>query len=241
MSSYGEKSRINISISTYQHGYLNANLLSTPVFINITVLSGCPPGFTLKDWHQGCNCYPILQRKQFSCLLANNTGYLSWNSTVWVTADTNQNNTIEKASRSILVSWYCPLEHCRSGRKSLDLSTDPDAQCAFNHVGVLCGACRANYSLAIGSSHCINCSNDSRLALTVFFIAAGPLLVIILFLFNLTVTQGLVNSVILYANVIWIYKSILFQNPLKQTVISNYLQVYIAWLNLDFGIETCFQ
>ena len=242
VNSYGEKSRINTSISKYisrQNGCLNPNLLTTPVFINLTLLRGCPPGFAFHDQLQGCSCYSILQTNQFSCSLANNTGYLRWNSTMWVAADTNENSTTEQRNhcRSVLVSQYCPLEHCRSDEKIIDLSVDSDAQCAFNHAGVLCGACRKNYSLAIGSSHCIKCSSDSYLALLIFFIAAGVLLVIFLFLFKLTVTEGLVNGLIFYANILWIYKSILFQ---QTSVVLNYFQVYIAWLNLDFGIETCF-
>ena len=215
VSSSSEKSSISDSISEYKHnqdGCLKPNLLTTPVFINITLLSGCPPGFSLNDWRQGCSCYPILQTNQFNCSLANNTGYIKWNSTMWIAADTNQNSSTELNNIGILVSQYCPLEHCRSGEKVVDLSVNSDAQCAFNHAGILCGACRKNYSLAIGSSHCIKCSSDSHVALFIFFIAAGVLLVILLFLFNLTVTEGLVNGLIFYANILWIYKSILFHS-----------------------------
>ena len=55
---------------------------------------------------------------------------------------------------------------------------------------------------------------------------------------NLTVTQGLLNGLIFYVNILWMYKGILF--PQTQHTVLLVFQVFIAWLNLDFGIETCF-
>ena len=52
------------------------------------------------------------------------------------------------------------------------------------------------------------------------------------------ITQGLINSLIFYANVIQTYKGILYST----TNVSYYqlvLHVFIAWFNLDFGIKTC--
>ena len=94
-----------------------------------------------------------------------------------------------------------------------------------------------NYSLAIGSSHCIYCSNDYNLALV---IAAGFLLVLYISFLNLTVTQGMINAVIFYANniIVWTYQSILFPNQIPSRLI--FFKTFIAWLNLDLGIETCF-
>ena len=54
---------------------------------------------------------------------------------------------------------------------------------------------------------------------------------------NLTVTEGLINGLILHANTLWTFKNILF--PFKQTLTVNVFYTFIAWLNLDFGIETC--
>ena len=120
----------------------------------------------------------------------------------------------------------------------IDLGIHPDAQCAFNHAGVLCGGCKENYSLAIGSSQCIECSNNDHLSLLIFFVAAGFLLVIFILALNLTVTQGLINGLIFYANIVWAYKGILF--PSEHHYIRLPLRIFIAWLNLDFGIESCF-
>ena len=151
---------------------------------------------------------------------------------MWVNATFN-----ESGRDGIFLAQYCPLEYCKSGQKAVNLGRDPDAQCANNHAGVLCGRCGKKFSLAIGSSRCIMCSNDSGLLMIPLFIAAGFLLVIFILVLNLTVTQRLMNALIFYANILRIYKGTLFPSE-KQTLV-NLLQIFVAWLNLDFEIETC--
>ena len=120
----------------------------------------------------------------------------------------------------------------------MDLADNPNAQCDFNRTGILCGSCKENYSLAIGSSNCIYCPNSNNLALLVFFAVAGIVLVFIIAALNLTVTQGTINSLVFYANVLWAYQGILFPPSFGKGLIAH--KTFIAWLNLDFGIETCF-
>ena len=60
---------------------------------------------------------------------------------------------------------------------------------------------------------------------------------IFILVLNLTVIQGLINGLILYANLLWTYKDILF--PSGQKSIPFVFQIFIAWLNLDYGMETC--
>jgi len=52
---------------------------------------------------------------------------------------------------------------------------------------------------------------------------------------NLTVSEGTINGIIFYANIVHINRSIFF--PSTE---ANPLAIFIAWLNLDLGIETCF-
>jgi len=61
----------------------------------------------------------------------------------------------------------------------------------------------------------------------------GVVLVAFLILCNLSVSDGSLNGLIFYANVIWVNQSIFF--PAGDT---NILTVFMAWLNLDLGIET---
>ena len=227
VSTYGNKGSIINSIETYNshghHGCLDQYLLTTPVYVTVSILPGCPPGFRF-DEDTGCSCFQIVSIK---CYIKNNTGYFKWNSTMWINA---KNDTI-------MISQHCPSDYCLSGEKIVDLASNPDTQCDFNHAGTLCGGCEKHYSLAIGSSRCIQCSSNSNLSLFLFFIVAGIVLVIIILVLNLTVTQGLINGLILYANLLWTYKDILFLSGQKP--MPYLFQIFIAWLNLDFGIETC--
>ena len=135
---------------------------------------------------------------------------------------------------------FCPLLYCKSGNKTVNIGDDPSEQCASNRTGILCGACKDSFSLAIGSSRCIECPNSHNVALLLAFAAAGVLLVFFILALNLTATQGLINGVIFYANIVWAYKIILFPTDIGANYLFTFLQIFIAWLNLDFGIETCF-
>ena len=108
-----------------------------------------------------------------------------------------------------------------------------DEQCALNHADTLCGKCRANYSSVLGTSRCKRC-NNTMLVLLPVFVTCGVLLVIALIQLNLTVSVGTVNGLIFYANIIQANRASFFPNT------QSFLSIFIAWLNLDFGIETCF-
>ena len=129
-----------------------------------------------------------------------------WNNTAWV-------NTY---SGGLLYNTHFPFDYCALlTNKMYVLQDDPDSQCAFQRAGRLCGSCKENYSLAIGSSHCIHCPNNNNLALLIFFAAAGILLVFFISALNLTVSQGLINGLIFYANIVWTYQSLLFFSRAK--------------------------
>ena len=231
------KKLISYCIADYtlrDNGCLHPMLLTTPVFINVTSLPGCPPGLTLNHDGTTCSCYSVLANNGFNCSIQNKTGFLNWNSTVWVNVTFN-----ESQSTGIIYNRFCPLNYCKSGNKTVNnvIGDEPSKQCASNRTGILCGACMENFSLAIGSSRCIECPNSHNVALLLAFAAAGVFLVFFILILNLTVTQGLINGLIFYANIVWAYKTILFPSEIRWF---GFLQVFVAWLNLDFGIESCF-
>ena len=225
------KQRICQILTIQDNIYCNYKEHLTPVFFDFTFLQ-CPAGFNkpLSD-SQSCDCRlrDILLN---SCTIKNGIGYFSWNKTVWV--------GIEEGA--LLYSALCPFGYCNMTviSSEIHLPNDSDSQCAFNRAGRLCGGCKDNYSLAIGSSHCILCPNNNNLALLIFFAAAGFLLVFFISAFNLTVTQGMINGLIFYANIVWTYQSIFFPQELVSNPVLTFLKTFIAWVNLDFGIETCF-
>ena len=181
------------------------------------------------------NAAALLLPNHFKCSIRNKSGLLQWNSTVWVNATFSDSH-----GTGIIYNRFCPLLYCKSGNKTVNIGDDPSKQCDSNRTGILCGACKDNFSLAIGSSQCIECPNSHNVALLLVFAAAGVLLVFFILALNLTVTQGLVNGVIFYANTVWAYKMIFFQSAIQKNHLFTFLQVFVAWLNLDFGIECCF-
>ena len=234
------KTLINNSINLYnkhgQFGCIDEELLTTPIFIGVTLLPGCPPGLTLRDDATRCCCYSILATNGFQCTIRNQIGYLKWNTTMWVNATYNESQT-----NGIIYNLFCPQQYCKQDEKMLNIKDDSSKQCASNRTGILCGACMENFSLAIGSSRCIECHNSHNVALLVIFAAAGVFLVFFILALNLTVTQGLINGLIFHVNIMWAYKIILFPSAeVQDKYLFYFLQVFVAWLNLDFGIETCF-
>ena len=205
--------------------YTKACTYLSPLQIDFTVLP-CPPGFSLQGDPPGCYCYPVFTDNGVNCKIFQSETTISWNTSLWITL----------SAKKIILSKYCPFDYCKyskiiKGVRSVD-------QCSFNRAGRLCGGCKENYSLAIGSSHCIYCTNDNNITLLIFFAAAGFLLVFFISVLNLTVTQGMINGLIFYANIVWTYQSVFFPNQMPSKLI--FFKIFIAWLNLDFGIETCF-
>ncbi len=54
------------------------------------------------------------------------------------------------------------------------------------------------------------------------------------------VANGTINGLKFYANIVWINNAILFPQQGKQNIGYYIITVPIAWINLDFDIETCF-
>ena len=152
-----------------------------------------------------------------------NTLSMKPNGTVWLRYD----DLYLKFSRN------CPLAHCQV---SANISFSfPDGQCVNHRSGILCGACQENHSIVLGTSKCLRCSITSIWLLTAFPIA-GIALVALLLVSNINVSQGTLNGLIFYANII----SISGLTKLHSCPIHPVLSVFISWLNLDLGIETCF-
>ena len=113
-----------------------------------------------------------------------------------------------------------------------------DSQCTANRSGILCGHCKDNFSLVLGSNRCLpDCSYNS-LSLFVVLVFAGITLVLFIKIANLTISQGTLNGLIFYANIIGASQFIFFPNSEIRLV--NFLATFIAWVNLDLGIQTCF-
>ena len=201
------------------------------ILINVTLLP-CPPGFQLSSLTAQCECAPLLKDRDLLCNISGAIPLVRRTRSVWISIHPNRNDTI--------LHDNCPLDYCKPIPLWLQLEHS-DEQCAYKHSGLLCGKCKSNLSLAIGTSQCLECTNI-HLTLLLPFALAGLMLVLFLIVCNLTVSMGTINGLIFYANILRINHAFFFTTPTTSAskIIQQVLAVFVAWLNLDLGIETCF-
>ena len=193
--------------------------------INVQLLP-CPDAFTQSG--QECICEERLQIYGASCIVDDNIHIMrTIGSRFWMSA-----LYINESYQGLILFGKCPIDYCTNTPVNITLD-DLDLQCDHNRSGVLCGACATNYSLMLGGSQCQICSNI-YLVLLLPFAAAGIALVVFLSFLRLTVATGMINSIMLYANIVQANKSHFLPNS------RNVLTIFISWLNLDLGFQSCF-
>ena len=200
--------------------------LKQPTLI-VHLYQTCPPGFKISESAQSCICEPRLAQCVHPCNITNGTGQITRQSgqQFWVGYD--------NASHGVILHPHCPFDHCVNNTVVFSLD-ETDLQCAYNKSGLLCGACKEGYSLVLGTPECRKCTN-SHLVLLVPFAVMGVALVFLLLVCKLTVATGTLSGLVFYANIVGINRNIFL--PVEST---NAFSIFITWLNLDFGIETCF-
>ena len=204
-----------------------------PTFINIS-FNSCPLGFSISTNPPfKCDCNHFLQlMPRVKCDIQEQR--ITRDGLVWIGTH---------SSGALAASKYCPYNYCTSTQISLTLQepdyehgnhSSTDTQCNYRHSGILCGGCQPGLSLAFGSDRCLHCSNV-YISLLLPFAMAGVVLVFLIKFLNLTISQGTMNALIFYANVVSTNKHLYYNS----TSI-NPTTLFIAWFNLDIGIETCF-
>ena len=196
------------------------------LIVTITFKS-CPIGFEQSNFSSECICDHRLWQYTNSCDIDRQAIMRNASTTFWL-GISYSNKTFE----CFILHDHCPLDYCTSESKYINMKNS-DEQCNFQHSGLLCGKCKEGLSLVLGSSQCKQCSNN-YLALLIPFGLAGILLVILLFLLHLTVAAGTLHGLIFYANIVGA-NHIFFPRSSD-----NPASIFISWLNLDLGIQTCF-
>ena len=191
----------------------------------------CPKGFTFQNQRKACYCDPILTTKLSitSCNVKDETILRPANSWIFAYKDDNSNSL---ESQMYKVSLYCPLNYCLPESLYINLS-DPDLQCQFNRTGLLCGDCKPGLSVTLGMLQCKPCSNIYLLLLLPIGLV-GVVLVMFLYIFNLTVRNPTINTIIFYVNIVKINMFIHFPGCQSVTCF------IFSFLNLDFTGQTCF-
>ena len=226
---YPQDNSAQLHIHLYAEGPCGNNIEVSKLILNLTFLPcECPVGLQPSSKTECiCECDRRLKQHQItSCFAKNGTVQLETN--IWIGLSNSTNGTG-------FVIHDCPFDYCAEKPVNISLSSpdSADEQCAYNRTGSLCGMCKG-LSLVFGSSRCQECSSY-YIFLLVPFALAGVALVAFILLFNMTVATGTIHGLIFYANILTANHSVFvpFATP-------NFLTVFISWLNLDLGIETCF-
>ena len=216
---YGqENSIINLQLSTFK---------GIPITLHIT-LKPCDSGFVLMTNSEGllmCNCSSFLISYVLNCDAA--SGTVTRRDNQWIGVYNNGKMNYPA------LAYTCPIDYCKLSYHKLSLVT-PNELCDRNRHGLLCGHCTTSLSVMFGSTECQACS-DLWLLTILLYAALGVVLVAVLFVLNITVTQGTMYGLIFYANVVQINSSIFFNQPSLKP-----LQVLISFINLDLGFPLCF-
>ena len=207
--------------------------LIPPVHLTLH-LKDCPKAYELNSEVQ-CDCCNILKSYNIGC---NSSHYsLTIPAQTWVG---------EMRDGSIVMHKDC--HYCSNEEAILtSIVQDSNELCSTNRHGIMCGACDHNYSLQLGGYECANCSNSAHkgVLLLIAFTIIGVALVLLLLGLNLTVSTGMINGLIFYSNIVYLNSDTLL--PITRDGNSTHLQntvkllsTFQAWINLDFGITTCF-
>ena len=200
-----------------------ATIEKTIYAFRINLLNCESIGFYLDTQKGICTCHPLLVKKLagLKCDIITET-FITPPGGIWISRVGND-------------TAY--TDNCRSGYCSLLPSllhlNQPDNQCWPSRSGIACGQCAKGLSTLFGTLRCARCSNYWLLMILVYALA-GILLVVTLFVLNLTVVDGDMNGFILMVNILNIHGSRIFPSDGD----ASYILVSLA--NLDLGFEVCF-
>ena len=183
-------------------------------------LLNCTAGFYY-DGYQ-CQCDSRLSKFRIKCNSSSMT--LTVPNSAWVGPGPNGQ----------LMVYDCISDYCGLGEHKVK-PPDFDVQChpSFSRTGILCGGCEEGYGTVLGSHRCLKC-NNSGIALILFFAIAGILIVFAISFLRITVTDGYLNTILFYCNIVSVYIPLLNSNERISAMF-----FMISWFNLDFGIEHC--
>ena len=216
-----------MEIVLHAEGSPCSNIGNYLLIILVNLNHTCPPGLSISESEKLCVCHPRLTKFTHQCTITNGIGQITRESHqhFWVGYDNH--------SHELILHPQCPFDYCVSHDVVFPLNNG-NLQCAHHRSGLLCGACKGNFSLVLGTSHCKQCTNN-HLVLLILFAVMGVALVFLLLVCKLTVATGTLSGLVFYANIVGPNRIIFL--PVEST---DPFSVFIAWLNLDLGIETCF-
>ena len=215
---------VKISYSQYEPPYLT-------VFIR-----ECPWGFVLSNSPPYmCVCDGLLTNHDISCTIDTQTITIPGKHYYWLgCSNLNTSDCI-----GVSLADRCLLGYCKTDTFSISPET-LDNQCSNGREGVLCGRCKPNHSLALGTSRCLpNCPGYLFYIILLACAASGILLILFLIACNFTVSEGTINGLFFYAHMVHRNSNSFFPGSAGISN-ANIFRLFLAWLNLDLGFEVCF-
>ena len=224
----------SVNLVLYAEGPCNKSGISKRILRVNLESCACPHGF-ITDPDCQCNCHPQIEAHASKCDAT--TSFIFRKGNAWFSYINSS------ASGYILVYPDCPYDYCLSSPEdiimvNLNIRDGSDALCAFNRSGLLCSRCKPGLSLSLGSSRCVSCPNKWPITFIVILFGAagsGVFLVATILIFNLSIAFGSVNGLIFYANILASKR-----DSYALLSKSNFFSVFIAWINLELGVDTCF-
>ena len=191
--------------------------------VNISIFPTCPPGFIINETDNRCECNPYLIKHKMACKLSNTK--LTIPGLYWI-------GQMPHNSSDVYFSKSCHPGFCRKSNKSVDLSSNPDEQCMFGRRGILCSKCPKGMSAVYGSNECKPCFIHRVLLTVLAFLLLGPLMVITMCYFNLTIATRTLNGFLLYICLVNISVDVRRSQIAEESTI-------FSILSLDLGYGLC--
>ena len=151
----------------------------------------CPLGMNKNS--SSCTCNSVLADHGFEC---SGHWYKSVRHSHWIGMDNGRLVFVENC-----LYYLCDSSVLANGIPSDSVNLSSSSQCSseYGREGLICTQCPENQQPEYFSMKCRECPYEWIALLLVLFIR-GLLVVVVLFLFNLTAMQGTVNGFILYCN-----------------------------------------
>lgn len=208
----------------------------SPAHIKLIVhLQDCPPGFVMID--ENCTC-PNKTVTYVTCDLSHKTAVIMDN--YWM-------GQIDGAGDYYLT--YCPTHLCEKKNSGFHIipnspSTLSDSICTAGREGVLCGECKEGFCLSVHSYsyNCINATDINLYSSIATYISTVYLpygcILVALALFNFKVTDGSLNGLVLFAQMITTTFDLTEHNTIPLSKSSSFFPKTYRFIygvfNLDF-------
>lgn len=218
-------------------------------------LSGCPVGFVLDEHTGSCKCSHALKRVNMVCSIQDQTFSRLSQSPVW----TGFIGFKKSSDRIFAISFNCPIGHCRntfsqhkwfySFNQTIYLRENANSFhnmsiCANGRSHALCSKCSEGLTEAFGTVKCVNCNQYTYFWLNIMLVLLfGPLFILFLYTFRLTLAAGTMNGIIFYANFLntglidYLYNS--FDSNME-SLFKDIALGFLMFTNFRYGFTVCF-